>query len=49
MGRTIDIEMIKSGEAADSAFMNKEYKAAAEQYAQATSMAEDLAGEAMRR
>ena len=38
------IEMIKSGEAADSAFMNKDYKVAAEQYIRATSMAEDLAG-----
>jgi hypothetical protein len=38
------IEMIKLGQAADSAFMNKEYKAAAEQYARARSIAEDLAG-----
>ncbi|MGB5746933.1 MAG: hypothetical protein WBM69_08125 [Desulfobacterales bacterium] len=37
------IEMIKFGEAADSAFMNKEYKAAAEQYGRATSIANDLA------
>ena len=38
------IEVIKFGEAADSAFMNKEYNAAAEQYVRATSIAEDLAG-----
>ncbi len=38
------IEMIKFSEAADSAFLNKEYKAAAEQYVQARSIAEDLAG-----
>jgi hypothetical protein len=38
------IEMIKLGQAADSAFMNKEYKAAAEQYDRAESIAEDLAG-----
>lgn len=38
------IKLIKFGEAADSAFLNKEYKAAAEQYAQAGSIAEDLAG-----
>lgn len=38
------IEMIKFGEAADSAFLKKEYKAAAEQYVQAISIAEDLAG-----
>ena len=38
------IEMTKFGQAADSAFMNKEYKAAAEQYGRATSIANDLAG-----
>jgi hypothetical protein len=37
------IEMTKFGQAADSAFINKEYKAAAEQYGQATSIANDLA------
>ena len=37
------IEMTKFGQAADSAFMNKEYKAAAEQYGRATSIANDLA------
>ena len=37
-------EMIKLGEAADSAFVNKEYKTAAKQYVQATAIAEDLAG-----
>ena len=35
------IEMIKFGEAADSAFLNKKYKAAAQQYVQAGSIAED--------
>jgi len=37
-------EMIKTGETADSAFMNKDYNAAAKQYVQATSIAEDLTG-----
>jgi len=36
--------MIEFGQAADSAFMNKEYKAAAEQYVRAASLAENLAG-----
>jgi len=38
------IEMIQFGQAADSAFMNKEYKAAAQQYSRATSIANELAG-----
>jgi hypothetical protein len=37
-------EMIKLGQAADAAFVNKEYKTAAEQYDRATAIAEDLAG-----
>jgi predicted TPR repeat methyltransferase len=38
------IEMINLGRAADAAFMNKDYKAAAEQYGRATSVADDLVG-----
>lgn len=38
------LEIIQLGEAADAAFMNKEFKAAAEQYSRATSMADDLVG-----
>lgn len=38
------IEMKKLGQAADAAFMNKEYKTAAEQYGRATAMADDLIG-----
>jgi hypothetical protein len=38
------IEMIKFSDAADSAFLNKEYKAAAEQYGRAGSIAENLTG-----
>jgi len=38
------VEMINLGQAADAAFMNKEYQAAAEQYGRATSVADDLVG-----
>jgi hypothetical protein len=37
-------EIIHLGQAADAAFLNKEYKTAAEQYGRATSMADDLIG-----
>jgi len=37
-------EMTKLGETADSAFLNKEYNIAAQQYARAKSIAEELAG-----
>ena len=43
-GEAAYTKMIKLGQAADSAFVNKAYKSAAEQYAQATAIAEDLAG-----
>jgi hypothetical protein len=42
-GEAAYTEMIKLGEAADSAFVNKEYKTAAQQYVRATAIAEDLA------
>lgn len=42
-GEAAYTEMIKLGEAADSAFVNKEYKTAAQQYARATAIAKDLA------
>lgn len=38
------VEMINLGQAADAAFMNKEYIAAAGQYGRATSVADDLIG-----
>ena len=38
------IEMTKLADAADAAFMNKEYQTAAEQYGRATAMADDLVG-----
>jgi hypothetical protein len=51
-GEAAYTEMIKLGEAADSAFVNKEYDTAAQRYARATAIAEDLDGrsaEALRR
>ena len=43
-GGPLYAEMIKFGQAADSFYMKKEYNAASEQYVQATTIAEDLAG-----
>jgi len=43
-GGPLYAEMIKFGQAADSFYMKKEYKAASERYVQATTIAEDLAG-----
>ena len=43
-GEAAYTEMIQLGEAADAAFVNKDYKTAAEQYARATAIADDLAG-----
>jgi len=43
-GEPAYIEMTKLGETADSAFLNKEYNIAAEQYARAESIAQELAG-----
>jgi hypothetical protein len=43
-GEAAYTEMIKWVETADSAFVNKDYKTAARQYAQATAIAENLAG-----
>jgi hypothetical protein len=43
-GEPAYIEIIQLSEAADAAFINKEFKTAAEQYSRATSMADDLIG-----
>jgi hypothetical protein len=43
-GGAMYTEMIKLGEAADSFFMNKEYRTASEHYVRATSIAQDMAG-----
>ncbi len=43
-GGPLYAEMIKFGQGADSFYMKKEYNAASEQYVQATTIAEDLAG-----
>jgi len=43
-GEPAYIEMTKFGQTADSAFLNREYSLAAEQYARAESVAQELAG-----
>ncbi len=43
-GGPLYAEMIKFGQGADSFYIKKEYNAASEQYVQATTIAEDLAG-----
>jgi len=43
-GEPAYIEMTTLGQTADSAFLNKEYNSAAEQYARAESLAQELAG-----